>query len=58
MGTIGDGSFHLQGTAQGACAGIRPDYFRVDMNDAHFPRILLVVTSYGRAKEVHRLHCC
>ena len=34
MGT--DGRFYLNGTNQGSCSGVRPNYFRMDMNDPQF----------------------
>ncbi|QMV15445.1 hypothetical protein [Vibrio spartinae] len=34
MGT--DGRFYLNGTHQGQCAGVRPQYFRLNMDKPHF----------------------
>ncbi|WP_394201669.1 hypothetical protein [Marinagarivorans algicola] len=31
-----DGRLYLKGTNQGQCAGVRPEYFRVDMSKPHF----------------------
>jgi len=36
MATDGNGSFHLNGTNEGTCAGVKPQYFRIDMNASHF----------------------
>lgn len=35
MSTTGDGKLHLRGNAMGTCAGVKPAYFRLDMNKPH-----------------------
>lgn len=52
MGTDGDGNFHLNGTDQGKCAGVTPQYFRVDMNLSHFKEFyawLLTMQAQGKS---------
>lgn len=35
MGTYGNGLLHITGSDHGTCAGVKPSYFRIDLNDQH-----------------------
>lgn len=52
MGT--DGEFYLNGTDQGSCAGVRPQYFRVDTSAPHWKEFYAwLLTMSATRKEMH-----
>lgn len=52
MGT--DGTFYLNGTDQGSCAAVRPQYFRVDTGAPHWKEFYAwLLTMSATKKEMH-----